>query len=140
MRHCTLEKHSVTFARIPSAASRRTAIIPASIIGILTTMLSAILASSVPSFTIPSVSTATTSADTGPSTSEQISFSTSRGSRSPACFESREGLVRSEEHTSELQSRLHLVCRLLLEKKKQKTRQCHSYLANKHTTAQGHGS
>src|SRR5687768_17818097 len=27
-------------------------------------------------------------------------------------------LVRSEEHTSELQSRLHLVCRLLLEKKK----------------------
>src|SRR5687768_17698763 len=28
---------------------------------------------------------------------------------------------RSEEHTSELQSRLHLVCRLLLEKKKQKT-------------------
>src|SRR2546429_4797967 len=28
-------------------------------------------------------------------------------------------LARSEEHTSELQSRLHLVCRLLLEKKKQ---------------------
>src|SRR2546429_5112414 len=27
--------------------------------------------------------------------------------------------MRSEEHTSELQSRLHLVCRLLLEKKKQ---------------------
>src|SRR2546422_6315832 len=27
--------------------------------------------------------------------------------------------VRSEEHTSELQSRLHLVCRLLLEKKNQ---------------------
>src|SRR2546429_2187904 len=27
--------------------------------------------------------------------------------------------LRSEEHTSELQSRLHLVCRLLLEKKKQ---------------------
>src|SRR2546422_5329982 len=27
---------------------------------------------------------------------------------------------RSEEHTSELQSRLHLVCRLLLEKKKSK--------------------
>src|SRR2546422_6974890 len=27
-------------------------------------------------------------------------------------------LMRSEEHTSELQSRLHLVCRLLLEKKK----------------------
>src|SRR6266436_3340345 len=29
------------------------------------------------------------------------------------------GSPRSEEHTSELQSRLHLVCRLLLEKKKQ---------------------
>src|SRR5687768_4807174 len=29
--------------------------------------------------------------------------------------------ARSEEHTSELQSRLHLVCRLLLEKKKKKT-------------------
>src|SRR2546422_5877828 len=27
-------------------------------------------------------------------------------------------IARSEEHTSELQSRLHLVCRLLLEKKK----------------------
>src|SRR6266436_6798596 len=29
--------------------------------------------------------------------------------------------LRSEEHTSELQSRLHLVCRLLLEKKKKRT-------------------
>src|SRR5687768_18115181 len=34
--------------------------------------------------------------------------------------------ARSEEHTSELQSRLHLVCRLLLEKKKKhKTEQLH---------------
>src|SRR2546422_1737729 len=33
---------------------------------------------------------------------------------------------RSEEHTSELQSRLHLVCRLLLEKKK-KNRYVHEY-------------
>src|SRR2546422_6733552 len=32
----------------------------------------------------------------------------------------RDGL-RSEEHTSELQSRLHLVCRLLLEKKKKES-------------------
>src|SRR2546422_6820425 len=32
------------------------------------------------------------------------------GARAPACAS------RSEEHTSELQSRLHLVCRLLLEK------------------------
>src|SRR2546429_3872694 len=36
------------------------------------------------------------------------------------------GPVRSEEHTSELQSRLHLVCRLLLEKKK-KTSSLTSY-------------
>src|SRR2546422_5973116 len=32
----------------------------------------------------------------------------------------RVGDARSEEHTSELQSRLHLVCRLLLEKKKKR--------------------
>src|SRR5436305_9403732 len=32
--------------------------------------------------------------------------------------ETRPRVVRSEEHTSELQSRPHLVCRLLLEKKK----------------------
>src|SRR2546422_2380514 len=31
-----------------------------------------------------------------------------------------EAIERSEEHTSELQSRLHLVCRLLLEKKKKR--------------------
>src|SRR3989449_5535728 len=33
---------------------------------------------------------------------------------------------RSEEHTSELQSRLHLVCRLLLEKKKKKQKKAHT--------------
>src|SRR2546429_6679744 len=37
-----------------------------------------------------------------------------------AAFRQRTG--RSEEHTSELQSRLHLVCRLLLEKKKTTTK------------------
>src|SRR5687768_17683774 len=35
-------------------------------------------------------------------------------------LDDRLGGLRSEEHTSELQSRLHLVCRLLLEKKKKK--------------------
>src|SRR5687768_18039762 len=35
------------------------------------------------------------------------------------------GPRRSEEHTSELQSRLHLVCRLLLEKKKKKQTSTH---------------
>src|SRR5256884_2157499 len=39
-------------------------------------------------------------------------------------------LGRSEEHTSELQSRLHLVCRLLLEKKKKK----HSEIESSRTT------
>src|SRR2546422_3739404 len=34
--------------------------------------------------------------------------------------------ARSEEHTSELQSRLHLVCRLLLEKKKKKHQKQHT--------------
>src|SRR2546422_2643412 len=35
-----------------------------------------------------------------------------------ACAARSAFVTRSEEHTSELQSRLHLVCRLLLEKKK----------------------
>src|SRR3712207_8227734 len=35
-------------------------------------------------------------------------------------FDSTINVLRSEEHTSELQSRQYLVCRLLLEKKKQK--------------------
>src|SRR2546422_6035967 len=39
---------------------------------------------------------------------------------------------RSEEHTSELQSRLHLVCRLLLEKKKKKRQ---TQLLRLHTTS-----
>src|SRR5256884_4220674 len=34
--------------------------------------------------------------------------------------------TRSEEHTSELQSRLHLVCRLLLEKKKTRYRRTYN--------------
>src|SRR2546422_7110977 len=49
--------------------------------------------------------------DTGTWTSAWRGF---RWSRSSGSHEER----RSEEHTSELQSRLHLVCRLLLEKKK----------------------
>src|SRR5690625_5607374 len=36
------------------------------------------------------------------------------------CPGAGDSFVRSEEHTSELQSRGHLVCRLLLEKKKEK--------------------
>src|SRR2546429_2154856 len=41
-----------------------------------------------------------------------------RGARRGPGTDRRRGDSRSEEHTSELQSRLHLVCRLLLEKKK----------------------
>src|SRR5262245_63034457 len=44
--------------------------------------------------------------------------SSRRCSRSCSRSRSRERLARSEEHTSELQSLRHLVCRLLLEKKK----------------------
>src|SRR2546429_3582274 len=40
--------------------------------------------------------------------------------------------VRSEEHTSELQSRLHLVCRLLLEKKKRSRLLCRPLAAELH--------
>src|SRR5687768_17787883 len=39
------------------------------------------------------------------------------GTSTVTCTVTRSSAVRSEEHTSELQSRLHLVCRLLLEKK-----------------------
>src|SRR2546429_5729538 len=39
--------------------------------------------------------------------------------------------ARSEEHTSELQSRLHLVCRLLLEKKKNTKKIPYSYYTQK---------
>src|SRR2546422_8272920 len=49
--------------------------------------------------------------------SRMTGFAFSYASRKPI----REAVLkacRSEEHTSELQSRLHLVCRLLLEKKK----------------------
>src|SRR6266436_8665068 len=46
---------------------------------------------------------------------ESIFLRDTTDDRSELTFKLR---VRSEEHTSELQSRLHLVCRLLLEKKK----------------------
>src|SRR5690348_17647457 len=45
--------------------------------------------------------------------------------RRPVASEARRLAARSEEHTSELQSPVHLVCRLLLEKKKKKN-QSHS--------------
>src|SRR5687768_17860859 len=43
----------------------------------------------------------------------------------------RERHPRSEEHTSELQSGLHLVCRLLLEKKKKKKKNNNNHIREK---------
>src|SRR5699024_11963406 len=56
-----------------------------------------------------------------------ILFMECRKCKSTICFssymnKSLKQLLRSEEHTSELQSRFDLVCRLLLEKKKQKAK------------------
>src|SRR5690349_23075219 len=47
-------------------------------------------------------------------------------------------LQRSEEHTSELQSRRDLVCRLLLEKKKKKTINNNTIQTKTHTTSTHH--
>src|SRR2546429_7347224 len=55
------------------------------------------------------------------------------GQRSTFLVVLKHSEARSEEHTSELQSRLHLVCRLLLEKKKKKTIQCISDLTSDRT-------
>src|SRR3989449_6938321 len=53
----------------------------------------------------------------------RLSVVTGRLLASTTCIPAPSAVVsvsRSEEHTSELQSRLHLVCRLLLEKKKRR--------------------
>src|SRR5687768_18350921 len=49
-----------------------------------------------------------------------ISSSPTTSHQLPSYFQKNHNFGRSEEHSSELQSRLHLVCRLLLEKKKKK--------------------
>src|SRR2546425_7804975 len=58
---------------------------------------------------------------------EEADVDADRGDREDAPREEeqqhRRNLTRSEEHTSELQSLAYLVCRLLLEKKKQPTGQ-----------------
>src|SRR3989442_15172081 len=57
---------------------------------------------------------------------------------SPTSFALAAGLARSEEHTSELQSRPHLVCRLLLEKKKKDDPRSPTHLSTPHVTAAPH--
>src|SRR5205809_5571445 len=55
----------------------------------------------------------------GPTFTNNLRPAASAGAYSASsCFSAAAIASRSEEHTSELQSRLHLVCRLLLEKKK----------------------
>src|SRR2546427_7466745 len=56
----------------------------------------------------------------------------------PAALQAHGGLsaMRSEEHTSELQSQSNLVCRLLLEKKKKKNKQRVTY--HQHRVAKTH--
>src|SRR2546422_4572700 len=49
---------------------------------------------------------------------DEIWITVQRALEKKALMQKNRALLRSEEHTSELQSRLHLVCRLLLEKKK----------------------
>src|SRR5260370_16502081 len=54
-----------------------------------------------------------------------------KGAKQPTCRCSR-GQSRSEEHTSELQSHLNLVCRLLLEKKKKNHAMSFTCTSNPH--------
>src|SRR3712207_6888678 len=53
----------------------------------------------------------------GPCRCRCSSSAARRGRGTPPCSAPRRSRTRSEEHTSELQSRQYLVCRLLLEKK-----------------------
>src|SRR5690349_22828822 len=60
------------------------------------------------------------STDVGRQSAENLSARGTWSTLAPMPIEISEVTVRSEEHTSELQSRRDLVCRLLLEKKKNK--------------------
>ena len=55
-----------------------------------------------------------------PMSDEKSSFSIQEIGRDESELQFKSKIYRSEEHTSELQSRQYLVCRLLLEKKKKK--------------------
>src|SRR5690606_41140823 len=71
-----------------------------------------------PGVVVRSRSAATSSAASSASPSETCPASTAHARNMPMCVAPASGPAsRSEEHTSELQSRENLVCRLLLEKK-----------------------
>src|SRR5258707_5905498 len=66
----------------------------------------------------------------GPARQHRRGFGSVNRSRDPEDPGARQ---RSEEHTSELQSRQYLVCRLLLEKKKKRNRVCLSISQLEHS-------
>src|SRR3712207_7727960 len=71
----------------------------------------------------------------GPHRSRPYVFASFQSSPTPTSTASggASGDARSEEHTSELQSRQYLVCRLLLEKKKKQPTQRHRALGGRVT-------
>src|SRR5688572_32402269 len=91
---------------------------------------------SVPSSTAPTSACVTKSTNSSNEPIENWVLMPTMSSRTPAvahaitlhAVDVKNGLPRSEEHTSELQSQSNLVCRLLLEKKKIKK---HNRMKNK---------
>src|SRR3712207_8995058 len=75
-----------------------------------------------PTFVVPSVLTATFKKPSPPGNVRRLY--TDQSAMSANSFWYRSSRSRSEEHTSELQSRQYLVCRLLLEKKKTQQSVC----------------
>src|SRR3712207_8703180 len=74
------------------------------------------------SWKAPVTNCTTSSAANSPSTTHEQRPAPAPPCSPSATLRTRSGKPRSEEHTSELQSRQYLVCRLLLEKKKIQTR------------------
>src|SRR4051812_49992955 len=86
-------------------------------------------------FRSSSTGTVATTTPTPPGSIEASAASTSRLNAAEASMDpGGVGVVRSEEHTSELQSHVNLVCRLLLEKKKIQPLQPITAHANTDTT------
>src|SRR5689334_24563016 len=69
-----------------------------------------------------------------PSPARVMPFSRSVNAPSHSPAAGSPAALRSEEHTSELQSQFHLVCRLLLEKKKNRHHQLDENLNAQHLT------